>query len=547
MRDRILIIESDVLISDFLGRQALTPAGYQTHVVSDVTAAISKAIQLSADVIIADLTLPGLSGKDLMVALASQNIDTPVIVLGRKDGEADIIQAFRLGASDYLLWPVRETEVINVVERVLKQVHERRERERLAQQLQQINQELQQRVRELTTIFSIGKAVTSVTDQSLLFDKILEGALGVTQADMGWFLLRSDDQKSFLRVAQRNLPASIANGRNQPWDDSISSLVAMSGEALSVHGDPLKRFKIASLGNSALIVPIKVQKQVIGLLNVMRKRDLPFSVSDQHLLEAMADYASISLVNARLFRAVEEKASTLQRRSDAAVMVGKIAYDLLAEVKKEMQPPLQASIQSLDLLLNEADERWSGEEQQALLSIQSGLQRLNQIRANLSQTDIKQAIRGRETVDLVELARQAVDRSQNIAEHNQVTLVFYAPQEQLLAQIDCFQIQQVLEGLLSNAIKYSKDGGQVLIQVEKAERQARITVSDEGDGVDEANASNIFKPGKQLQSQEERSFGGLGISLSLVKEVVQHHRGKLWVEGEPGKGARFLFTLPLVK
>ena len=82
-----------------------------------------------------------------------------------KGMENDLIQAFRLGAADYLIWPAREPEIINVVERVLHQVHERRERDQLATQLQQANQELQSRVRELTAIFGIGKAVTSITDQ----------------------------------------------------------------------------------------------------------------------------------------------------------------------------------------------------------------------------------------------------------------------------------------------------------------------------------------------------------------------------------------------
>ena len=93
---------------------------------------------------------------------------------------------------------MREAEVVSAVERVLKQVHERRERERLAQQLQQTNQELQLRVRELTTIFSVGKAVTSITDMSMLMDRILEGAVRVAQADLGWFLMRDEKNKPFV-------------------------------------------------------------------------------------------------------------------------------------------------------------------------------------------------------------------------------------------------------------------------------------------------------------------------------------------------------------
>ncbi|MBE0697261.1 MAG: response regulator, partial [Anaerolineaceae bacterium] len=264
--DRVLIVEADPLISDLIGRQALHSVGYQIQIATDATNAIAKALQWAPDLILIDLNLPGLSGKDLMVALASQGIQAPLIVIAQRGTEADIIQTFRLGAADYLLLPAREAEVVNAVNRVLQQVHDRRERDRLAQQLQQANQEMQARVRELTTIFAVGKAMTSITDHAYLLEKILDAAVRSTQADLGWFLLREDVKKPFVIVAEKNLPAVLGVRLNQPWDDGISSLVAMSGEKLSIQGDPLRRFKISGLGQSALIVPIKVQKTVIGLL-----------------------------------------------------------------------------------------------------------------------------------------------------------------------------------------------------------------------------------------------------------------------------------------
>jgi two-component system NtrC family sensor kinase len=272
-RDRILLVENDPVVADLIGRQALQSVGYQVVVVGDGNSAIARAVQWNPDLVLANLNLPGLSGKDLMVALQAQGLQMPVILLANRGQEADIVQAFRLGATDYLLLPVREAEVVSAVERALKQVHERRERERLQQQLQQTNQELQQRVRELTTIYSVGKAVTSITDLSLLMDRILEGAVTVTQADVGWFLLRDEDRKPFVLVASTNLPNSLGAVRGKPWDDSISGLVAMSGEPLSIHGEPLKRFKISSLGQAALIVPIKAvsraRRHVVGLLVMM--------------------------------------------------------------------------------------------------------------------------------------------------------------------------------------------------------------------------------------------------------------------------------------
>jgi len=260
-RDRILIVASDPIITDVIGRQTLRAAGYPVSLATNAGEAIARAQEDAPEAIIVDIDLPGLSGKDLLVALKAHNITIPVIVLGRKGMEAAIIQTFRLGAADYLLWPVREPEILSSVERLLKQAQERRERDRLARQVQQGNAELQMRVRELTTIFSLGKAVTTVMDQAALFDKILDGAVSITQANLGWFLLAEEKNKSFVLAAQRGLPRTAQAQGAQLLDDGICSLVSMSGEALSIYGEPLRRFRVSSLGQSALIAPVKVQNR----------------------------------------------------------------------------------------------------------------------------------------------------------------------------------------------------------------------------------------------------------------------------------------------
>lgn len=339
--DRILVVENDPVIGDLISRQALEAAGYQTMLVEETSTAISQAARFNPDAVIVDIDLPGLSGKDLMVALAAQGIDAPVIVVAQKGSDVDIVQSFRLGAADFLLWPVREAEVINVLERVLKQVYARRERQELSRQLQLANRELKQRVKELTTIYGIGKAVTSIIDQSLLFDRILEGAARVTQADLGWFLLREDEKKSFVLVAQRNLPPSLSGYIQQAWDDGLSSLVAMSGETLAIDGEAVKRFKVGSLGKAALVVPVKSHRDVVGLLVVMRKQALPFSTGEQNLLEAVADYASISLVNALLFRTLEERAQSFKSKAENT------EEEMLDDYRKSLQAPFLAAMEAL--------------------------------------------------------------------------------------------------------------------------------------------------------------------------------------------------------
>jgi len=550
------VVESDPVISDVIARQALQSAGYQTQVVGDANTAIARAIQLSPDVIIANLNLPGLSGKDLMVALTSQGIQTPIIVLTRKGNEADLVQAFRLGAADYLLWPVREAEVINVVERVLKQVHERHERERLSQQLQQANQELQLRVRELTTIFAIGKAVTSITDQTLLFERILEGTTKATQADLGWFLLRDETRKAFVLVAHFNLPATLAERLNQPWDDGISSLVAMSGEPLSIHGESLKRFRISSLGQSALIMPIKVQKKVIGLVVMMRRQPNPFSSSELHLIEAVTDYASISLANATLFRVIEERAHSLQMLVENAQTGEKINNEILEIVKGELRFPVESARSALDNLSRDPTARWNSDQRGAMGALQESLQSLGRIIEAISPLPMPSTSQLIGSTDLNELIRQAVDRSQRFAKQNDLTLTFEIPThpvthavERVMVMVDPIYLAQVFDGLLSNAIKFSFPGGRVVIRLEKSpEDMAHVTVSDTGLGIDTRQGDKIFeKPEFPPRSPGNRRFGGLGIHLHLIKEIITHHKGKVWVESKTGQGANFHFTLPTPK
>lgn len=378
-KERILVVESNPKISNLIAEQTLLPMGYRVEVARVAGEAIQQAIQFAPDVIIANLNLPGLSGKDLLVALSSQGIEVPVIVIAPKGSENDIIQAFRLGAADYLLYPFREAEVVTALERAVRQVRARREREQLARKLHQANTEMQQRVRELTTIYSIGKAVTSITDQQLLFEKLVEAAVYISEADAGWLLLRQEKNKQFLLSAQRNLPPSVISRLNQPWDDGISSLVSLSGEPLSIHGEPLKRFKISQLAQSLLIVPIKIKKEVIGLLVMARKTARPFTPSTQALLEAVADYASISLVNARLFRALEERASTYQQSADAIQIKLQETEEAYQQVRKDLTESIQGALQIVQDLLIGEDIRLNATQKALLRSTTEKLRQANEV------------------------------------------------------------------------------------------------------------------------------------------------------------------------
>jgi DNA-binding response OmpR family regulator len=367
--DRILLIEHDPKISDLIARQTLIPVGYYVDVVSDSSAAIRQALLAPPDLIIADLNIPGLSAKDMLVAFAAQGITTPVLVVASQGQETDIIQAFRLGAADYLLWPAREAEVLSAVERLLARVHETRDRQRLDLKLGEANVELQRRERELSILLSVGKAVISVTDQRFLFRKIVDGFIQISEADMAWLLIREEESKQFLLVAQRGLPDVWAKRINMPLDDGISGLVALSGETLSISGEPLLRFRVANLGRSVCVVPIKIQREVIGMAVVVRKEARPFEKLEQTLLEAISDYVSISLLNARLFQALNSSVHSSkegEKRQNA----------LFESVRNSIAEELQAAVQPMELLLAEKLGSLTDGQRQALRTVRVALQRL---------------------------------------------------------------------------------------------------------------------------------------------------------------------------
>jgi K+-sensing histidine kinase KdpD len=182
-------------------------------------------------------------------------------------------------------------------------------------------------------------------------------------------MIQDDKSKEYILVAHKNLPAAWAKRLNRPLDDGISSLVALSAETLSIHGAPLEKFKVAALGKSAAVLPMKVHNEVIGLLVVIRKADQEIEKTILALLEAVTDFACISLVNARLFRAVEQAAG-------AAKVNDKSRHAMLEALKESIREETQAAMYPLDNLLSGQWGSLNKAQEQALKTIHSGLIRL---------------------------------------------------------------------------------------------------------------------------------------------------------------------------
>ena len=308
--EKILVVENSLEDRDLIARQALKTLGYNVRTAELASTGIQLALTFQPDLILTNLSLPDLSGKDLLVALKAQNIETPVVLIANRGHEQDVAQAFRLGATDVINKPLREAEVVATVERAIQNVRTHKEKEQVARRLREENGELRDQIRSLSALVALARAVTSAGNPQDLFKSLVDGAVRVAAAERAYLLTRAD-KNQFHLVAYKNLPKSLSKFLNRSFDDGISALAARSGKSMTMHGDALKRFKISQLGKAVLVAPIRVQQEVVGMLVCMRTENNPYNRTEQKLLESAAEFAAFSMVHGRRVRAYEEQADRL--------------------------------------------------------------------------------------------------------------------------------------------------------------------------------------------------------------------------------------------
>ena len=163
--ERILVAEGDPAALETIADQVLGPMGYTLFTARNGHEALELALEHQPHIVFAALDLPGVTGYDLLAGMRSRGVMPYAIVLAPKGAaESQLLRAFRLGARDYLIRPVREAELVNTLDRALEELNLKRDRDQLSQRLGTANQQLEKRVRELTILSSLGKAVTSLTD-----------------------------------------------------------------------------------------------------------------------------------------------------------------------------------------------------------------------------------------------------------------------------------------------------------------------------------------------------------------------------------------------
>ncbi len=225
--------------------------------------------------------------------------------------------------------------------------------------------------------------------------------------------------------------------------------------------------------------------------------------------------------------------------------------DFISHVSHELRTPL-TSIKGASSMLLEGVFLSMPEKQNKLLTIieeecERLIESVNSI-LDLSCMEAKMMDYYFRECQLIPVIQETVLRFAPIALTSRIDLELKLPPDLSLVKIDEQRIRQVIENLLGNALKFTSEGGRVIISAAlKRNRKAyvEVSVSDTGCGIPKGDLKKIFDKFKRTNAGR-KAAGGTGLGLSIAKYIIAAHGGEIWVESEPGKGSTFFFTLPVV-
>jgi K+-sensing histidine kinase KdpD/AmiR/NasT family two-component response regulator len=542
----VLLIESNAEICQLIAEQALQPLGYTVDVYGSASTAIQEVEKIAPDVIITNLNLVGLSGKDLLVALKAGGINIPIIVIANKGQEADILQAFRLGADDYLIAPFRETEVISVVENTLHKQQTRIDLDVCSHKLDQTKVAMERQLHDFLEIFSIFNFLRPGVKSQSLYEKIADVVIKLAEADSVWILAADAKQSQYILQAFQNAPKEMQSKLYLPYEDGLSALVAASGRIISIHGEAIKRFTNSESIESALVVPVKQADNVSAIITVTRNTPQPFSATQQAMLELVGEYTSIVLENSERIRLLEKRLVFLQQSNIYAMIESDLKYDLLLQASLELRSPLKYLTENVDFILNKTDHKLTHEQEITIKDILEEAETLMDIADSMVRIRQGETSRVIDDVDLNEVIRSAVNHYQPIAQLAQITITLELPSKPTIIKVYASQITKVIEGLLSNALKYSPPHGQITIHIDQMDYYNIVMVKNQGELIDEHLAEKMFEKKSNILGYTPRRYGGLGISLAMIKEIVSAYKGNICFENRQDGGFTITFNLPRI-
>jgi signal transduction histidine kinase len=407
----------------------------------------------------------------------------------------------------------------------------------------QTDQALAARVDELSMMQRIDRELNATLDYQRVMEITLDWALQMTGADIGLVaaIVETEEGESRLRIlANRGYPEEVLSARDaSPLSlgrGVLGRAVRTGKPQFGVRGDSYSDYAQAVAGMMVqLVVPIGREEQIIGVITLESSEDGGFSQEALESVIRLTDHAAVAIENARLFDAV-------QAANDAKT-------DFISFVSHELKQPM-TSIKGYADLLAKGTGGELGEMQQSFLGvIRTNVDRMDALVQDL--LDVSRIEAGRLRLELgrvpmEEVVEEAVRGVRRQVEAKGQTLDVQVCEGLPPVAADRNRLVQVLVNLLSNAYKYTPEGGHIRLLVESIDGgYVRCAVSDTGTGLSEEDQERLFTKYFRSQDPAVRSVPGTGLGLVITKSLVELQGGEISVESTLGEGSTFAFTVPV--
>ncbi len=415
------------------------------------------------------------------------------------------------------------------------------------------DQRLAARVDELSVMQRIDRELNTTLDVSHSMQITLDWALRQTGADAG--LVGFVEPEGIHIMASWGYEDELDPYRNHWLPLDLPGLKAAvereSTQQLTLTetsedtGAGRSGFGLLTDSRSMVVVPIRREDTVIGILMLESRKSDIWTEDTRGFLSRLTDHAAIAISNAQLFAQVQ--AADLAKT------------EFVSQVSHELKNPMTSMRGYTDLLISGAVGPITEAQKNFLQTIRANVNRMATIVGDLAdisriesghlKLDFK-AVRIADVVDEVRRAQQ-----HNISEKNQ-TLETRIPEDLPAVWGDHTRLVQILINLVSNANKYTPDGGRIIIEAEQSENRwdpdgapevVRISVIDNGLGMTPEDQAKIFTKFFRSDDPKAREAPGTGLGLNITRNLVEMQGGKIWFESEYGQGTTFSFTIPVAE
>ena len=248
----------------------------------------------------------------------------------------------------------------------------------------------------------------------------------------------------------------------------------------------------------------------------------------------------------RLEQKVTERTGELEEAREIAEAASRSKSDFLANMSHELRTPLNAIIGFSEVMTKGMTGAITDDQREYLNDIhESGKHLLNLINQIL---DLSKIEAGKIELEMSEfdldvfIEESIIMLREKALKHNIKVTYNVIDVGNIFA--DAIRLKQVLINLLSNAFKFTPDGGAISVQGRRVNGFVEISVADTGIGIKEEDVPRLFNPFEQLEPSLTKKYEGTGLGLAISRKIVELHGGRIWVESKTGKGSRFIFTVP---